>query len=173
MWTSKARTGILGAIASTAALVVGAIGGPGAIAAPVIALDTPSPENVAVCGNLADLISGEQKATLDKIADVSPYFFMSGDDIGLALSETQLKEDFGFTQGEYEFLQRDDLAVANGDASLQGPQTRDLRGSCSGWYISNSDLVGGAFAIIGTAAGASLEALAAAFVAVSSMIGDR
>lgn len=175
MRSKRRHSGVLAVLTSTAALVVGGVIGPAAVAAPLASPDSLPPNATPVCGNLADLMSPEQVILLDKIGDVSTYFFRDGDNLAINLTKSELKEDFGFSDEDYDFLQQDVLAVANGDAPTRDAADEapamGLRAACGGWYISHSDLVGGSFAAIGTAAGVGPEALAAAFVAAGSLMG--
>ncbi|MBW3083741.1 hypothetical protein [Bifidobacterium phasiani] len=103
-----------------------------------------------------------------KIVDAGEYFGFEGKRLTVALSEEQLKSDYGFSDAEYAFLVNNVLTPA---VSVQDTESYPTTfASCSGVYISYVDFTVGFAAALFAASSVSPAALAAAFTAVASAI---
>lgn len=99
------------------------------------------------------------------------YFENDSAKLGLDLADSDLQTNYGFNDSDVRQLRKIIEETARADESVLSQETVPVDDSGNRFYISNFDLMSGTFAILATAAASSPEALAAAWVGVSSMIG--
>lgn len=137
--------------------------------APASAAEVNVPHQHVACeaGTFQD--TGVDTELLCKIIDVSSYleFGSDGRSLTTTLTDEQLVTDYGFTDAQVA----DFRAILDGTYKPPAPPEGIYTERSARFYISNADLQAGAFAVLATAANAGPEALAAAFVGVSSMMG--
>lgn len=107
-----------------------------------------------------------------KMISVGKYlrFLPDGKSLSIKLSDEQLLDEFGFTPIQIQ----DFHSILNGTyipPSSYQHSTAVASSEGYRYYISNGDLKAGVFAVLGAAAASGPEALAAAWIGVSSMIG--
>lgn len=161
-------------ITSSALSIALACSGAGIASAKPIANDGIRSANAMLCASQEAGMRGVDVQLACKIVEIGQSLSTSEDGrtIRTTLSDRELVEEYGFTKTQV----RDFRAILSGTYvqpfDVRGLDSVSTRASSGArFYISNQDLKAGAFAIIATAASTSPEALAAAFVAVSSMIG--
>lgn len=89
--------------------------------------------------------------------------------LSVNLTDSDLRARFGFNDNDVKYLRAVVVESARADKSIYNHDYAARSGAR--FYISNADLSAGVFAVLATAAASSPEALAAAWVGVSSMIG--
>lgn len=89
--------------------------------------------------------------------------------LSVDLTDADLRDRYGFDKNDVTHLRVIIVESARADKSIYESDYAVRSGAR--FYISNEDLTVGAFAVLATAAASSPEALAAAWVGVSSMIG--
>lgn len=132
---------------------------------PVLAKDTTqSNEDYSAILNEYGL-DGE---LVEKVLDVSEHIFFNENGTSLVtdLSDNDLSKTYGFTDQQIvDFHSILDGTYQPPELTKTMPSTRANR-----FYLSNSDLTAGVFAILGTAAAAGPAALMAAWTSISSAL---
>lgn len=132
------------------------------------------PVESAPCNSQHSGIRGADLQLACRIVDIGTSLVASedGKSMRTTLSDQQLISTYGFTSTQVQDLHAilsGTYVATTGFSEYSVASFRSVTGAR--FYISNRDLKAGAFAVIASAASAGPEALAAAFVAVSSMIG--
>lgn len=111
---------------------------------------------------------GIDSALLCKVVSVGTHIHTSDDGKALTtdLADEQLVSVYGFTPAQVT----DFHAILGGTYTPPQPTTK-VYPDRARFYISNADLTAGTFAVLGAAAASGPEALAAAFVGLSSVMG--
>lgn len=89
--------------------------------------------------------------------------------LSVHLTDADLRTRFGFSDNDVNHLRAIVAESARADKDVY--EHDYIVRSGARFYISNQDLTAGVFSVLATAAGSSPEALAAAWVGVSTMIG--
>lgn len=138
--------------------------GTGSIA---LAANAPVPDNS--CSISEAFISFHQKSALQKVVTVGGHFSLSENgELQLDLTDQALRDAYSFTDYDINFIHNDVLDRANGKKSSIASDRANCNG---GFYISAADLTTGYAAVLIGAAAIGPDALAAAFVGLSSIVG--
>lgn len=138
------------------------------VMAPVANASVPDAQSDGYVPCAVPSVDTELENLLWKIVDAGEYFSFEGDRLTVALSEEQLKADYGFSDAEYAFLVDNVLNPTEDVQNIESIPT--TYASCSGVYISYIDFTVGFAAALYAASSVSPAALAAAFTAVASAI---
>lgn len=100
------------------------------------------------------------------MVSVADYYYIENETLKISLLKETLLNDYRFTEGQYERLMTDVIGTTVYDEDVEIPMTRASikKGAL---YISHDELVGGAFAVMATAAAAEPAAIASVAVAPS------
>ncbi|WP_166984980.1 hypothetical protein [Canibacter zhoujuaniae] len=136
---------------------------------PASAAEIEVPNNQVVCTVETLHNTWADSELLCKIVDISSYlkFGSDGRSLTTTLTDAQLVTDYGFTSAQVA----DFREILAGTYKPPAPPVGVYAERSARFYISNEDLKAGAFAALAIAAEAGPEALAAAFVGVSSLMG--
>lgn len=111
--------------------------------------------------------SAEDQEYVEKVVSVADYYYIENETLKIALSEEALLNDYHFTEEQYERLMTDVIGTTVYNEDVEIPMTRaSIKNGAL--HISHDELVGGAFAVMATAAAAGPAAMAAALTAVAS-----
>lgn len=117
------------------------------------------------------VFSAADEDFINKVVSVADYWYINETtgQLSITLSETELKNDFQFSETQYERLMSKVVGVSVAPTAENAPMPAFYI-SGGALYIEYTDLVGGVFAGLYAAASVGEAAMAAALAAVSTAI---
>lgn len=111
--------------------------------------------------------SKENQEYIEKVVSVADYYYIENETLKISLTKETLLNNYHFTPAQYDRLMTEIIGqrVYNNNSDIPMTTAYVKKGAL---YISHDELVGGTFAVLGTAAAAGPAAMAAALTAIAS-----